>query len=157
MKNSVLLLFSILILVSCEDVKHPDMDKTIQELKSRKIVRISDEQINAEAEKIASKVFTQLKHGKLDSLQKSFLAEEAGFLRLISTKKECLSEIESQIFDAYEYNVSHKIPNVRNLQELPSGNYLYSEPFYRDSVFGGLFNVELVKSFVVKSLQTKRE
>ena len=52
MKNSVILLISVLFFISCEDVKHPDMDKTIQELKSRKIVRISDEQINAEAEKI---------------------------------------------------------------------------------------------------------
>ena len=133
------------------------MDKTIQELKSRKIVRISDEQINAEAEKVATQVFTHLHQGKMDSLQKAFLAEGTGFLRIISSKKECLNEIESQIYDAYEYNETHKIISVRNLQELPSGNYLYSEPFYRDSVFGGLYNVELVKSFVVKSLQTKRE
>jgi len=156
MKNSVILLISILLFISCEDVKHPDMDKTIQELKNRKIVRISDEQINAEAEKIASQVFQHLKQNKIDSLQKAFLAEGAGFIRLISDKKDCLNEVESQIFEAYEYNEEHHIKSNRNLQELVSGNYLYSEPFYKDSVFEGLYNVELVKSFVVKSLQTKR-
>lgn len=134
---SNLLLIGILV-ISCE-FKRLDTQRIQQEMKSQQIRQVTAAQVSAIAaqwgEKIAAELGKRPLHGitslpQADSLAKTYGAR----IRFVSNLADPSFDVKTrEVFDAYRYNATHRLPQENNLQKLGDGSeWLYTIPVTAD-------------------------
>ncbi len=150
--RSLIILFLGFFLWSCEDVKHPDMDDTMQELQNRKIVRLLDSDIESHAGELGRMCLNKLQVKSLDSVQLYLEEGNKGVLKHVSSKEEAVLSVEKLVWEAYKYSLDNNLPLDMNLQKTAEGNFIINEPILENSVLVGMWSLQLNREYVVQDI-----
>ena len=146
------ILVVLLVVSSCQDVKHPDMDQAMEEMENREILRFSDSEVESHAGKLGKEIFNSTQINNPDSLNSVLKKEKLGGLVLVKSKEETRFDYEKQVWEAYEYSVKNGLPTETNLQEINDGDFLINEPIIRNSVLTGMWSLQLNRGYVVRDI-----
>lgn len=145
LKYTPLLLGLFLLFASCEN-KQIDTKGVREELKNRKIRRITEVEILTEADQIGSFTITKLNSiweeklkdkaslshsiskNELDSLLKNDSLRSVASLNFISTKSSNGTELEKSLLDSYSYSAENNLPLAPNIQKAGQEYLLYTSP-----------------------------
>lgn len=151
MRSLILVLF-VVFLCACEDVKHPDMDNTMQELQNRKIVRLLDSEVESHAGDLGRICLNKIQSQSIDSVQLYLNEGNKGIINRVTSLNDIQLEKEKQVWEAYKYSLENDLPLEMNLQETPEGNFVINEPILEDSVFMGMWSLHLNREYVVQNI-----
>jgi GR25 family glycosyltransferase involved in LPS biosynthesis len=165
------LLFLILI-VGCgpseKQTKEIVTDEVVQELKSRKIKKVTQSELNSAGYTLAKKTKQQFldltrSNADLTCREIAFRISDSSdfFIKIVSmdTLNPSMSEVEKMLVTSYLYSVSNELPYGENISELNKDTLVYTDIFddvkrYRcasnDSSF--LFLVYLPSRTIINSL-----
>lgn len=159
MRTVVLLGTLLFVLMACNKKLPPEEQKRLQEkAKERVIQRVTNEQI-LELVQTKTTSLDQLlsTESKSDSVFET-VQSKIGDQHLIdfSLTEEISTGKLREIMEAYMYSIAEGNTVGTNLQELESGNFLYSIPNVYDSagitVLKGVWQIEFQKKYLVKEI-----
>ncbi|WMJ72273.1 hypothetical protein RCC89_03705 [Cytophagaceae bacterium ABcell3] len=150
---AIAMLFS---LFSCEDGQDIDKSSVKQAVNERKIVRLTDAEFQDLANTLGRSIADTLFKFQTSEDSLTFITDltSSGGIKLktitpFDHADQTLSEVETQVMDAYEYNIENNLELSANLQKNKDVGYLYSAPVSNDSTAKVLF-IEMDKPSIIK-------
>ncbi|SFF26162.1 hypothetical protein [Thermoflexibacter ruber] len=162
--NVAYCVFIMLLFIACGQIDTQRQSDTLKkEMKAKKLKRLTEGQIQTAALEEGKSIVLRLE-GILLSIAdtNNFDCEEFKNIQfqnevLMSFKLFCqqspeMNEKERQIWEAYQNNLSQKLPIGDNLQKLGQTEFLYSAPLYIKNQYRGLWSIVLSKKEIVRKM-----
>jgi hypothetical protein len=161
------LLFALLIVTACSPEQDPRRRKFISdELKNRKIKRVTDSQLLGAAngfgktavDKLQTELLNNYEAGKpFDCQANSYIKAKLNLqyvltYRIVCQAQQALFEKEKQLWQAYEYNTQKELELTDNLQKIDGEAIIYTSPITLNGQLVGMWTVVLDKKEIVKNL-----
>jgi hypothetical protein len=144
MRYFVILLLAVAVFTSCGGQLSEEQRKALrEEMDDREIKKISQEDIYQKALEEGRTVLKSVEAGDVESIKSTCHCKVSNL-----TSKEGLSELETKLFEAYEFN-----PNgTDNIQKEGDDFLIYTKPQAENDSLAGLWLIKFPKAEIVKKL-----
>jgi hypothetical protein len=167
MRNLYIVLLLSLLTSACSPDQDPRRRKFISdELKNRKIKRVTDSQLLGAAnsfgktatDKLQAELLNNYEAGKpFDCQANSYIKTKLDLqyvltYRIVCQPQQALFEKEKQLWQAYQYNAEKELDLTDNLQKIDNEAIIYTSPITLNGQLVGMWTVVLNKKEIVKNL-----